>query len=143
MDHQGFCIAHVGQVGKHLQGFDEPAARFAPAFQFKTEHRTATQGQQLFCQVMIRMAREFRVSDIFHGVVAGQALDDLPGIGDMLVHSQRQRFHTLQDVKRAGGAERRAEVPQTLAPRPVQEGIRAEILGEIDIQDPVVRFRQG
>ena len=143
MDHQGFCIPHVRQVGEHLQGFNKPAARLAPALQFETEHRTAPPGQQFFCQVMIRVARQFRVRDIFHRLVAGQAPHDLPGIGDMLVHSQRQRFHALQDVKRTGGAERRAEVPQALAARPVQERIRAEILGEIDVQDPVVRLRQG
>ena len=133
MYHQGFGVAHICQMGKNLQGLDEFPAGFTPAFQFKTEHRPATFRQQLLRQFVIPVCRQFRVGNVLDGLVIIEAGNDFSGIGYVFVHSQRKRFDSLQDIEGIGGAQGGAEISQTLAPGPVQEGVGAEILGKIDV----------
>ena len=65
MNDQGLRVAHVGQMGKHAQCFDEALSRGAIAPDRKAEHGPAAARQKFPGELIICVTGQFRIA---HGL---------------------------------------------------------------------------
>ena len=127
---------------KQRQALDEAAAGGAPALDVETEHGTGAAWQQAFGQFVVCMARKARIAHALHRVLPGQELCHRHRVGDVALHAQRQGLKPLQDVEGGGGGHAGTEIADALLARPRDERLRAELLGEREVMEAGVGFRQ-
>ena len=78
----------------------------------------------------------------FDRLVRGQGFQHHMGIGDVAVHADAERLDALQQLKRIGRRQARAEVAQAFGARPHDEGGLAELLVEDDAVIAGIGFGQ-
>src|ERR1700680_2963264 len=92
------------------QRFNEAPCRRYVAAKIEAEHSARAARQQAFCERIVAMALEFRISHALHGRLREQEFDHLARVGDMPVHSQRQGFDALQELPRGFGMQTCSEL---------------------------------
>ena len=132
MDDQRLGIAHIGEMRGKAQRLDEFAARLAPALDSEGDHRTGALWEQALGQAIIGMLRQSGIGDPGDGRIGFQRRRHRHGIGDMALHAQRQGLDTLQQLEGVHRAHAGAEIAQALDARAGDEGLGAELLGEVD-----------
>ena len=130
MDDQRTRIAHIREMGEHIQRIDKSDACLAPAAQIKTEDCTATFGQQFRRELPVRVTLEFGITHGRDGRFPRQELHHTTRVVDMPRHAQSECFDALQDMERRGRRHAGPEVTHAFLPRADDESRRPELLAE-------------
>ena len=107
MDNQTLNVSNVCQQREDLQLVDKLESCFLAALDIKCEDGCAAVREVLLVQCMIRVVRQRRMVYMLNLRVIGQELNDLLGVLNMTLDTQRQRLGTLQQqecVERRNGS---------------------------------------
>ena len=89
-------VGHVGEQREHLQVIDELPSGLLATLNLKGKDRGTAVGEVLLVELVIGVLRQARVVHLGDMAVAGQELNDLLGVLDMTVDTQRQGLGALE-----------------------------------------------
>jgi hypothetical protein len=122
----------LARCEEQAQPLDEAPSGLAAALDVEAEDRAGALGQELLAQRMVGMIGQLGRGDALYGRIVLEEAHHLARILDMARHAQRQGLETLQQVERRLRRHARAEVAHALGAGAHDEGVRAELLGEVD-----------
>ncbi len=132
MDHQALGVAHIRQMGEHLERIDEALAGFQAAFDAERQDGAAAARQIFLSQRAIRARRQPRIVHPFH---AGVRLPGTRATRWPLAQCASMRSFSVSTPWRKrnalNGLIGRPDVPQTFHPRPDDKRDLAERLVEL------------
>ena len=99
MDDQALNVSNVCQQREDLQLVDKLECCFLAALDIKGEDRCAAVREVLLVQSMIRVVRQRRMVHMLNLRVIGQELNDLLGVLNVTLDTQRQSLSALQQQK--------------------------------------------
>ena len=96
MNHQGLNICHICQEREYLQMVDERMGLLLTTFDIEGEYASATIGEVLLIQGMVRMIRQRRMVDLGHLRMLLQELDNLLRVLGMTLKAEGESLSSLQ-----------------------------------------------
>ena len=91
---------------------DELLGRLSAALDLEREDGDTAIREVLLVELVVRMIRQSRMVDLRDMRVLGEVVDDLEGVLDMALDTQRQRLRSLQQQERVERRERCALIAQ-------------------------------
>lgn len=132
MDDERLDIRDIGQQAEDLEMVDELLGRLSAALDLEREDGDTAIREVLLVELVVRMIRQSRMVDLRDMRVLGEVVDDLEGVLDMALDTQRQRLRSLQQQERVERRERCALIAQDQRADIRSEGRYADILGKAD-----------
>ena len=132
VNHQRLGVTDIGEMADHAKRLDELPAGGTTALDAEADDRARAARQQRLREFVVGVVRQRGMQHPFDRLVRGQGLQHHVGIGDVAVHANAERLDALQQLKRIGRRQARAEVAQALGAGPHDEGGLAELLVEDD-----------
>lgn len=135
MNHERLHVGHVGQQREDAQVIDEGPGRFLTALNLESEDGASAIGEEAGIERVVGMAVKGGVVHPLHLRVVGQIVYNLPCVVGMTLHTQTERFESLEQypgVERADGG---TGVAQEYGPDAGGEGCRT---GHIGKHSPVI-----
>lgn len=100
MERKALGIAHVGEMRKEAEFFDEPLASRLASLNPENDHAPEPVAQHTASRGMGGIVGQPRIADPRHFRVLLEMIGDLQRIGAVPLHAQRQGFQPLQDHPR-------------------------------------------
>ena len=121
MERKALGIAHVGEMRKEAEFFDEPLASRLASLNPENDHAPEPVAQHTASRGMGGIVGQPRVADPRHFRVLLEMIGDLQRIGAVPLHAQRQGFQPLQDHPRIVRRNAGPKIPQGDQPHPRDE----------------------
>ena len=112
MERKALGIAHVGEMRKEAEFFDEPLASRLASLNPENDHAPEPVAQHTASRGMGGIVGQPRVADPRHFRVLLEMIGDLQRIGAVPLHARRQGFQPLQDHPRIVRRNAGPKIPQ-------------------------------
>ena len=88
MNHQGFGICHIGEIGENFQLVDKLTCIRGISFDMEGKDGTCPLREIFLSQIIVRARWQTRIVDLFHLRMTFEEVDNFLGVLNVTINSQ-------------------------------------------------------